>query len=83
MPGERATVVKHSDNLQPEGNFTTREKDVWAPGERAAVVKRSDNLKPEGIFEQRQQDQWAPGRSNSSVNAISIESNNPLTPHNQ
>ena len=44
--GEKASVVKHPDNLQPEGQFATREPERWAPGERADIVKRQDNLKP-------------------------------------
>ena len=30
--GERANVVKHQDNLQPEGQFSVREPEKWAPG---------------------------------------------------
>ena len=54
--GQRADVVKHPDNLQPEGQFTTRQPEHWSPGERAEVVRRVDNLKPEGKFHERPQE---------------------------
>ena len=54
--------MKHPDNLQPEGQFSSRQQEEWVPGERADVVKRLDNLKPEGKFQDRPQEQWAPGK---------------------
>ena len=33
-PGERASIVKRDDNLQPEGEFSKRPDGKWAPGRR-------------------------------------------------
>ena len=49
-PGDRASVIKRDDNLQPEGEFSKRLDTSWAPGERANVVRRVDNLQLEGKF---------------------------------
>jgi hypothetical protein len=49
--GERAAVVKHSDNLRVEGKFEGRAKEASVKrGERMSVVKHKDNLKMEGTF---------------------------------
>ena len=53
--------MKHTDNLQPQGNFSVRKQEEWAPGERAPVIKREDNLKPEGHFHSKPETKWAPG----------------------
>ena len=53
-------MIKHEDNLRPEGDFSKRPEDNWAPGERAPVVKRPDNLRPEGDFSQRPQEECIP-----------------------
>ena len=47
--GDRADIVKRSDNLAMTGSFEGKEKQAWAPGERATVVKRPDNLQPEAL----------------------------------
>ena len=47
----RADIVKHPDNLKPEGEFAKRQENMWKPGERAPIVKRNDNLKPGGAFQ--------------------------------
>ena len=36
--------MRHPDNLQPEGQFASRQVDQWAPGQRAAIIKHDDNL---------------------------------------
>ena len=60
-PGERASIVKRDDNLQPEGKFTKRPDGLWAPGERANVIRRDDNLHPKGDFTKRPDGKWALG----------------------
>ena len=42
--GKKANVVKHSDNLKVEGEFTKRVAESWTNGQKAEVVRRSDNL---------------------------------------
>lgn len=49
--GERATVVKHSDNLRLEGEFAKKQTQAVVKGERATVKKHQDNLRMEGQFE--------------------------------
>nr|QSG30415.1 SAXO downstream of blistered [Kallima inachus] len=43
---------KPEDNLRPEGEFLTPDKEKWSPAERPIQKKPKDNLKLEGDFEQ-------------------------------
>ena len=49
--GDRASVVRHGDNLRLEGDHTmVKEANNVGKGDRAKVVKHPDNLYPEGKF---------------------------------
>ena len=69
--GEKVNVVRHPDNLQPEGQFVSREPEQWAPGERASVVKRSDNLQMEGQIDTSRKE-WATKKSTTPRSRWSI-----------
>ena len=58
--GERANVIKHPDNLQPEGKFVERVQETWAPGERVSVVKHEDNLHMEGQIDTHHEENGLP-----------------------
>ena len=59
--GERADIVKQTDNLKTQGEFTKRVIESWSPGERACMVKRSDNLYVEGEFTFKPDVKWSSG----------------------
>ena len=45
LQGERASVVKHEDNLKMEGAFEGRSKaEAFTRGDRVDVVRHKDNL---------------------------------------
>jgi len=49
-PAERS-LIKHPDNLHPEGEFVGRlKKDTPLESDRADVKRPKDNLRPEGEF---------------------------------
>ena len=47
-PGERASVVKHQDNLKMQGKLNTSRQEWATKGERVDRVVHQDNLKMEG-----------------------------------
>jgi len=51
--GERSEIVRHKDNLRPEGEYSpTRNNDFkTTKGERADIVIHKDHLKMEGKFD--------------------------------
>ncbi len=56
LVGERASVVRHSDNLKMEGSFEGLKSEMHEAhkatrGERATVTRRQDNLKMEGSMQ--------------------------------
>ena len=63
----RADIVKHPDNLKPEGEFTKRGENAWKPGERAPIIKRYDNLKIGGAFEDQSPKVWLKGEGVENV----------------
>ena len=49
--GDRASIVRHTDNLRLEGDHAmAREVNSAGKPDRAKVVKHPDNLYPEGKF---------------------------------
>uniref|UniRef100_A0A182F5Y4 Uncharacterized protein n=1 Tax=Anopheles albimanus TaxID=7167 RepID=A0A182F5Y4_ANOAL len=50
IKGERPKPIRHEDNLKPEGQFYTPERQGYTPGERVQPIKHDDNLRPEGEF---------------------------------
>jgi len=60
-PGERAQMVRRSDNLHAEGDFTSKPDVKWSPGDRAKVIKHNDNLRVEGDFTSRTKEVWHQG----------------------
>ena len=41
----RANIVKHHDNLRPEGAFAAKQCYQWIPGESTVMVKKGHRLK--------------------------------------
>ncbi len=44
QPAERPSQIKHPDNLRPEGDFFTPEKEKFLPAEKTVAVRPHDNL---------------------------------------
>lgn len=59
-PIDRPTQVKPTDNLKPEGEFYTPDRDQFRPSERPVQVKPSDNLRPEGVFDRPDKNEYRP-----------------------
>ena len=74
--GERATKVRHEDNLKLEGSMSMqRQEAAVSKGERHATVRREDNLKMEGAFAGRVKD-TSTARKMSNASTISKMSEN-------
>ena len=50
LDGLRANIVKHYDNLRPEGAFTAKQCYQWIPGESTVIVKKGRRLKFQCAF---------------------------------
>ena len=53
-------MLRHPDNLAPEGEFEKRQPAAWQPSEKQPAVRHADNLRPEGDI-QLDRKSWAIG----------------------
>lgn len=74
-PIERPTQVKPTDNLKPEGEFYSPEKDQYKPGERPQQFKPTDNLRPEGDFVRDKKPGFVPAERPTQVSPQLTEYN--------
>ena len=55
--GDRASIVRHTDNLKMEGKMETRALNAtFTAGDKASIVRHGDNLKLEGSMDTKRRD---------------------------
>lgn len=63
----RTPAVKPIDNLRPEGEFYSPEKEKFRPADRPQQFKPSDNLRPEGDFQRPERTEFKPAERPQQV----------------